>query len=157
MYKRSYGEAFNRFFVSGTIVTGNLITIPTIFISPSVFRATIPFGIVIGILFGLFWGSIMAFFHRGLTITLTFQNKEDLINKINFALKAMKYHLASEENNVLTYSSTKRVEFYRGDIFIEFNNNSVTITGAYIFVKRLLQKITPQNETRIVIVNGVSE
>jgi len=146
MPRRTYWEIFLRCFVYnvGSVVLMLSIIAVTSFhliVRSNNYWALIGYGIISGILFGLVWSNMIAPYGKGVTISLTFKNKCELINNIDTTLKMMKYRLESRNQDVLVYSSSKWMEYFLGKISIQLTDTSVTIAGSSKHVKKIWKQL----------------
>lgn len=99
------------------------------------------YGIWSGIGFGLLFGLIMAFSMKAVTISVTFEDKETFLSRINITLAEMGYHPESQNESFLTYKPSFQAGILAGKISVSIKNSIATIVGPNSYIKKLQKLI----------------
>ena len=98
--------------------------------------ATIPGGLLFGILFGL----TMAVFFKGATIIVNIGNREKFVALINVAMSQIGYNPTVSSANFLNFKPSFSAGLMAGKISVVIEGNKATIIGPSMYVKKLQKR-----------------
>ena len=113
------------------------------------FGAVFRVGIWGGIAFGLLFGFVMAFFMKAVTISVTYQDKEAFLARLNAALAEIGYHPQSQTESFMIYKPSSRAGFLAGKISVQIEDGSCTIVAPGTCIK-ILQKWLKEEKPHVV-------
>jgi len=114
--------------------------------------------LLMGSIFGLLFGSVMAFFWKEDTVSLTFKDKESFLRKLDIALLKIGYRFQNKREDVFTYIQSLRLgslipQIYP-KIYMQIETNTARIVCPKIYIKKL-QKQLQTNNIRYLIIQSL--
>lgn len=106
------------------------------------FAEVLPYGLVGGVLFGLFFGVFMAFKFKGETATVEVGGKRDFGRRLNAAMSELGYRLAANVEDSFTFKPSFRAGLAAGKISVHMEERSAVIVGPKTYVKKLLARLS---------------
>jgi hypothetical protein len=94
-------------------------------------------GVLMGIVVGLLFGFAMTLIARPVTLSMSFQDKGIFKSVVYAMLTGIGYCLQSETKNFIIYKPSIRAGLLMEKIIVQMENNSATIIGPLIHVKKL--------------------
>ena len=94
-----------------------------------------------GLIFGAFVTTAMAFVVRKRTITLPVQDRNAFVSEITKTLAAAGYHLESQNANVLVFGPSARAGILAPNVLVEIGDSSATIAGPRLPLKKLQPRV----------------
>lgn len=96
----------------------------------------------VGVGFGLFFGFLNAFNYKSSTISISFQNRDDFLSRLNAAIKELGFRPESQSQNTFIYKRDAfREKLMSPRISFRLEQNSTTIVGPALYIRRLQRKI----------------
>lgn len=109
----------------------------------SIMAAGVGAGAGVGVGFGLFFGFLNAFNYKASTISISFQNRDDFLPRLNAAINELGFRPESKSRNISIYKRTAfRDKLMKPRISVQMEQNSATIVGPAGYIGKLRKKIT---------------
>ena len=134
-YFATFVRIFSKTFLPAAIIWSILFALGMGF----EFKKVLPYGILVGIGFGLVFGLIMAILIRGIKVIISFEDRQSFIDKINITLAEIGYYLENQTKNFMEFKPSSRAGSSVGRIFVILEDKKSTIVGPVIYVKKLLK------------------
>lgn len=105
------------------------------------FGEILPLGLVAGLLFGVSFGLIMAFFLKGETATLAVEDEQAFVARLNIATSQLGYYPATQGEGFFTYKPSFQAGLAAGRISVQLQDDRAVIVGPRMYVKKLLKRL----------------
>jgi hypothetical protein len=94
-----------------------------------------------GILFGLLAGGVGTYFNRHELLTLPVKNQKTFTQKLNTVLTEMGFTEADPVEAVKVYERPIPSRFFSGKLFVQMENETLTLSGRSRLVRSLKQRL----------------
>jgi hypothetical protein len=105
------------------------------------FGEILPSGIVAGLLFGFFFGLVMAFFLMGETTTIKVADKKGFVSRLNIAMAQLGYNPATQTDDFLTYKPSVQAGLAAGRISVQLTEGQAVLVGPKMYITKLRQRL----------------
>jgi hypothetical protein len=93
----------------------------------------------LGLLAGLFFGLILAFFLKGETATLEVGDKRAFVSRVNIATWRLGYYPATQTEDFFTYRPSLELGMAGWRISVQLHDDQAVIFGPKMYVEKLLK------------------
>jgi hypothetical protein len=94
-------------------------------------------GLWMGLAFAALFSPIMAFFMRKRTIVMPVRDTNAFVLEITERLKALRYHLESRGEGVLTFGPSARAGLLAPKVIVQVGDTSATVVGPRTPIRKL--------------------
>ncbi len=141
MKKRSFWGVF----IVATLVTGVFFAIMWSFLFATImeldFEFVLQYGAWGGVAFGLIIGLLLGIFLRTVSMLVMFNDPNDFMRRLQYAVGEIGYQFESQNANVLLFKPGVKGGLLAGKICVELWHRSASISGPMQHVKRMPGKM----------------
>ena len=140
MQPRSYFGTFCIIFPVFTLIFVIVFAISGVLLTETSIQANM--NIVKSIILSLLLGLIMAARMKRETISVTFQDKQTFLERLNIRLAEIGYHPKIQTETFLTFKPSFRGGLLAVKVSVQVESNSVTIVGPKMLLKKLQKRLS---------------
>lgn len=105
-------------------------------------QVILPLMVLLAVGFGLLFGLLNAFNYKASTMSVSFQDKDAFLHRLDTAINKLGFSLETQDQNTVIYKRTAFQEkLMNPSISVQIEQNHATIVGPALYIKRLQGKI----------------